>query len=106
MKTHDIFRPIKLHKFKFIYVPDVLHQGSVLEVWWIVICNVESKLEIMVFIVICHSYLFMHYRQLHYLSLNVRSHNDETKRKFAFRLITFSEFLTKPVFSRANKNIM
>ena len=28
VKTH-VFGPIKLHKFYFIYVHDVLHQGSV-----------------------------------------------------------------------------
>ena len=41
-KTHYVFRLIKLHIFHFICVDDVLHHGSVMEVWWLVIytnCN-------------------------------------------------------------------
>ena len=57
VETHYVFVPINLNTFHSIDVHDVLHTGSVMKVWWIVICTI---CKIMVFIVVCHSDLYMH----------------------------------------------
>ena len=46
---------VKRHVFRpEVYVHNVLHQGSVIEVWWIVICTIWNQ-NLMVFILVSHS---------------------------------------------------